>query len=62
MIEFLIGLAIIAVYFMPSLLANHRKHKNQTPIILVNMVLGWTLIMWFVCLVWATTSNVKDVE
>ena len=50
-------LVIIGLYFLPSLVAHNRGHKNLAPIMLVNMFLGWSIVMWFVCLVWAMTCN-----
>jgi uncharacterized membrane protein YqaE (UPF0057 family) len=58
MIESLITLAIVlSLYLIPSIVAVKRRHCNTTPIILINVVLGWTLAGWFVALVWAFTSN-----
>ena len=50
---------LIGLYFLPSLVAHNRGHKNLAPIMLVNMLLGWSVIMWFVCLVWAMTCNTE---
>lgn len=43
--------AMVLLYFLPSILA-HNKAKFL-PIFLVNFFLGWTVIGWFACLVWA---------
>jgi len=52
---FLILLVIIGIviYFIPTIVALNKKHVNTTPIILVNVLLGWSLIGWVVALVWA---------
>lgn len=50
---------ILIGYFVPILVAVLRKHRGVNSIILVNIVLGWTGIMWFACLVWAFNSNVQ---
>jgi hypothetical protein len=56
------GLAIIfilsvAVYFVPSFVAEARKKKNKKAIIALNVFLGWTLVGWVVALVWALTVD-----
>ena len=50
---------LILVYFTPSFVAGWRGHKNGFPIFLVNFIFGWTLIGWFIALIWACTYNVK---
>lgn len=46
----------LAVYALPAIVAVYRRHPNRTPIILVNVLLGWSGIGWIVALVWAFTS------
>jgi len=60
--EILIFLCVVVVYLFPSVLAQHRKHANLTPIVLVNIFFGWTIGGWFIALIWATTSNTKVVK
>lgn len=45
------------LYFCPSLVANRRKHPNETAIIILNFLLGWTVIGWVVSLVWAYSTS-----
>ena len=52
----LLGLLGIVVYFLPSIIAYKRGHVNKG-IILLNIFLGWTLIGWVGCLVWAFIDN-----
>ena len=56
----LLGLIIISViigiYLLPTLIANHRRHPNKVPIILLNVLLGWSFFGWVAALVWATTA------
>jgi len=49
----------ILVYFLPSLIASRRKHKNINPIQVLNIFLGWTFLGWIAALIWALTDNVK---
>lgn len=46
-------IALIILYFLPALIAMVRKHSNTTAIVLLDLFLGWTVIVWLVCLVWA---------
>jgi hypothetical protein len=50
----LIGLIIsLALYFVPTIVAVARHHRNALAIFLLNLFLGWTFIAWIVTLVWA---------
>ncbi|WP_341908854.1 superinfection immunity protein [Ferrovibrio terrae] len=44
------GLLIGTVYFLPSLLAWRRQHPWRQKIMLANLVVGWTVIGWAVCM------------
>ena len=48
--------AVIAFYFLPTIIAVNRRHHQRTPIVLVNTLLGWTVIGWFVALIWAVSA------
>lgn len=47
------------LYFLPALVANHRRHHNQAAIFTLNLFLGWTFVGWVVALVWASTAVTK---
>ena len=47
------------IYFIPSLIAHRKKKRDFTPILLINIFLGWTLIGWVVALIWAVSSEKK---
>lgn len=49
------GLAII-FYLLPSFVAYKRGRTNKSPILLLNLLLGWTFIGWVIALVWSTTT------
>jgi hypothetical protein len=51
-------LIALAIYFLPTLIAVKRTHHNRTPIMLVNIFLGWSAIGWIVTLIWSLTSPV----
>lgn len=49
-----------AAYFFPTIIASNRKHRNKSPICLVNLIFGWTFIGWVFALIWAMTDNVNS--
>lgn len=54
---------VIGIYLIPTIVAVSRKHLQKVPIILVNILLGWSFIGWVVALVWACTkSKPKEVH
>jgi hypothetical protein len=44
-------------YFLPSIVAFSRGKDNAVGVFLLNFFLGWTLIGWVLCLVWALSGN-----
>jgi hypothetical protein len=48
-------LIIIALYFLPAIVAAIRHHPNQNAIFIQNLLLGWTIIGWIIALIWANT-------
>ena len=47
-------------YFIPSMIASVRRHKNTMSIFIVNLFLGWTFLAWVVCIAWAFSSHVRE--
>ena len=52
-LELVIITLIFAVYFLPTLIAFLKDHKNKLAIFLLNLLLGWTALGWVGSLVWA---------
>jgi hypothetical protein len=52
------GLAIVllAIYFVPAIVAAMRRHPNRAGIEIFNLFLGWTFVGWVLALVWAVTG------
>lgn len=48
---------LLAIYFLPSIIALSRNKINRNAIVLLNFFLGWTLVGWVASFVWACTSN-----
>jgi len=53
----LLWLAIVIVYFIPSMIASGRR--NNGGIIALNILLGWTLLGWVGSLIWALSAPRK---
>jgi hypothetical protein len=47
---------LLALYFLPSLIASGRGLHQRGGIIVLNLFLGWTFIGWFVALIWAIAA------
>ena len=47
---------LIALYFLPTLIAGSRHLPQRGAIALLNFFLGWTFIGWIVALLWALTA------
>lgn len=45
------------IYLVPSIVAHRRNHRNFAALAAANVLLGWTLIGWALCLVWALMAS-----
>ena len=50
-------LFLLALYFLPAIIAALRGKTNTMAIFALNLFLGWTLIGWIVSLVWSLTAD-----
>ena len=57
----LVALVGGAFYFVPTIIACVRKHRNRVAIILLNVLAGWTFVGWLVALIWSVV-NTKEKE
>ena len=48
-------LCLILLYFLPTIVA--RDKRDAAGIMLLNLFLGWTVIGWFIALLWACTAE-----
>jgi hypothetical protein len=51
------GLGFV-IYFLPTILAFARNKRDTAAILLLNLLLGWTMIGWVVALVWAVKTDI----
>lgn len=49
----LIGIA----YFIPALMAHAMHHRQETSIVLLNLLLGWTGIGWIAAILWSVATR-----
>ncbi len=54
-------LVILAVYFLPAIVAGGREHQSARAIFGLNLLLGWTLLGWVAAFVWALTDPAQVV-
>lgn len=54
---FVILAMLVALYFIPTIVAKVRNHPNTTAIAILNVLLGWTLLGWVAAMVWACTAT-----
>jgi Superinfection immunity protein len=52
-----ISLAVLALHFVPSIIAFRRNVESKGWILLVNIFLGWTGIGWLITLIWAFNAR-----
>jgi hypothetical protein len=52
---FYLAIAFI-IYFLPSVVAEKRKHASTGGIVILNLLLGWTVLGWIIALVWACSG------
>lgn len=53
---FLLTLIALAAYLIPAAVALSRGHRQTTPIVVLNIVFGWTGLGWIAALVWGLSG------
>jgi len=43
------------LYFLPAIIGHNKRHAGA--IFLVNLLAGWTIVGWFVALIWACVAE-----
>ena len=49
----LIPFTLLALYLIPFMVAAARGHESLTPILITNVLVGWTVVGWFGVFAWA---------
>jgi hypothetical protein len=55
LIEGLLFVLLVEVYLFSGVIAWARRHRNRAAIILLDILLGWTVIGWIAAMIWAFT-------
>ena len=56
---FIFVLIALVVHFIPSFVAFSRRHASRLIILLLNILMGWTIIGWVLLLVWASKGKTE---
>lgn len=59
-IHVLLFVISLAVYLLPTALALYRDCRATVWIVAVNVLLGWTVLGWFVAIGWAAGGKVRE--
>lgn len=55
-----VTILLFVLYMLPAIIGLSRKHSNWLIISLLNLFFDWTVIVWFVCLIWSFTGSFKQ--
>jgi type VI protein secretion system component VasK len=58
----LVALAALAVYlyFLPFAIGHNRNVSTAAALFFVNLFLGWTVVGWLFCLLWAVIGASRE--
>lgn len=48
---------LVAFYLLPAIIAGYRGHASAWGIFALNLLLGWTGIIWIIALIWALSNK-----
>lgn len=48
------------VYFLPSIIAARSNRDNVSSIFVINLIIGWSIIGWFIVLAWGLSNPKPD--
>ncbi len=49
-------LFLLIIYFLPTIIVLSKKGSRPYLIFACNLLVGWTIMGWFYCLMWAITK------
>lgn len=53
-----VGIVVLGMmYLTPTIIGYIRKKSNKFAILILNLLLGWSVIGWVVALIWACTKD-----
>lgn len=54
-----IAIGALCLYLLPSIIGFKRGVSSRFVLLLMNLFVGWTVLMWVVCLIWAVTGATR---
>ena len=57
----LLGVLLLMLYFLPSYIAFKKQHPSAIIIFIVNLLLGFTFIVWLICLILAIAYQPRTI-
>lgn len=54
-------IALVVMYFLPTIIAFARGHSSKMAIALVNLLFAVTVIGWIIALVWSLSSKGQNI-
>jgi hypothetical protein len=55
-----VALLLVGIHFLPTFIAVIRANRHALLIFVLNLLFGWTIIGWFVLLVWAAVGEERS--
>jgi hypothetical protein len=56
----LVLIILVACYFIPTVVAALRGKLGTGGVFFVNLLLGWTVVGWFVSFIWACSGRTES--
>jgi uncharacterized RDD family membrane protein YckC len=56
------ALILVPLYLAPAFIAARRKCKSSAGIVVLDLLLGWTLLGWVIAMVWAVSGEVTQAK
>lgn len=53
MVNIIVLTITILIYLIPTFISYRRNHQNKVSILVLNILLGWTVVGWVISLVWS---------
>lgn len=53
----ILWLIVVALNFLPTIVAFARGHRHPGVILVLNLLFGWTGVGWVGCLIWAMVGR-----
>jgi uncharacterized membrane protein len=53
---------IVIIYMIPTIVAFGRDHPHRNAVAVINILFGWTLIVWFFVFLWAALATPRPAE